>query len=817
MKINAQEIVLLNRRNMKNGESAPQTTTETTVSNPEQTMNALNLQGMNNISFQGVNAAVLKNIGKKALIPLAIAAGAFTTQSCDKALWDPNATINYPLDQGKDTTIVNITNQVTSNVTVTIIKESDELLAILMQLLDNIQNDNAELRAQVASLIDEIKALREDMNKGLADIAEAQKRAYEQQLQTYELMKLAYANDLDMAAKLATIETRITEIKALVAAGNLSFEEASAEIQKLLQGISGKLDGIYAAINTIQDHVEKLVDQGKLNNTQNELIAAKLENLTLLVELGQLDRAKAFVELYGISNEILNQLIENNKYNSEELSQLREIQGQLANILLEVQKGNMDAQEGFNKISELLDKISGQLTDIEAAISGELNKVNTLLNELVEQGYIEIAQNQSLSAQVAYLTDLIKKGDIEEAKAFAMLFDINKQILTQLIVNNYQNASIQGQLNAALAELNNIENAIKNNTITVEEGNKQVQDLINDVKTELENINGSLDDIKAMLHGELNKINTQLNTLVEQGYINIAQNQSLQAQVTNLVELVEKGLISQEEALAQIYNINKQILSEMIENNRYNGAFKEVLGQIEQDLTRIENAIENQDISVEVGTDQLEVLIGNLSAQLEKIQASLDKLLSEVSLGFSMVEAYNKSYEAKWNKLMNYLANFDGDLATLIEGQKDIKYFLNEQLKELNAIKKAIAELDITSGGDGTGSSGITVEELKDMLKGLGDYYYNSFENFVKDNLPSTAKIDDLLASIDKKLDNLQKPIDYSDDLAKITSLLEKLAARPDYSKKLDKIIELLEQFECNCQCGGSNEGIIGDLEDMLQ
>ena len=103
------------------------------------------------------------------------------------------------------------------------------------------------------------------------------------------------------------------------------------------------------------------------------------------------------------------------------------------------------------------------------------------------------------------------------------------------------------------------------------------------------------------------------------------------------------------------------------------------------------------------------------------------------------------------------------------------------------------------------------------MLKDLGDYYYAEFEKFVKNNLPDNAEIKDLLASIDKKLDNLEKPIDYSDDLAKITSLLEKLAAQPDYNEKLDEIIRLLKEFKCNCECGGSNEGIIGDLEDMLQ
>ena len=534
-----------------------------------------------------------------------------------------------------------------------------------------------------------------------------------------------------------------------------------------------------------------------------------------------MDQAKGFAELYGIGMEILNQLIENNKYNNEELKQLYEIQNQLVNILLEVQKGNMDVQTGFDKINELLGQLSGQLDNVLASLQGELNKANTLLNELVQQGYVDIDQMQSLQAQLTNLVELVEKGQIDQAKAFAEMYNINKAILNQLIVNNMQNSAIQGQLYGIQVELNNIENAIKNGTLTYEEGNKQIQELIGDLKSELEGINGSLDEIKAMLQGELNKMNEMLNQLVEQGHINIAQNQRLQAQLTNLVELVEKGQIDQAKALAEIYDINKSIIEQMIENNRYNAAFKDLLASYEQDLADIENAIKNQEISVEVGTDQLEILIENLaaklSAQLDKIQATLDSILKEVSLGFGMVDSYNKLYEANWSKLMNMLANFDGDLSELINGQKDIKKYLNEQIKQLEEIKKMIKEIDVTNGGNGSGSSGITVEQLENMLKDLGDYYYAEFEKFVKNNLPDNAEIKDLLASIDKKLDNLEKPIDYSDDLAKITSLLEKLAAQPDYNEKLDEIIKILKEFKCNCECGGSNEGIIGDLEDMLQ
>lgn len=687
MKIIAQEMVLLNKRNMKNGESAPQTTPETTTaSNPEATMNALQLQGMNNLAFQGLmNAQAVKQFGKKAAIALALLGGAAATQSCDEFRREP---IMIPIQQPKDSTIIKVENNVNVESNVTVESGMNELIALLIQLINNTSADNAELRAQIAALIEEIKALRDDLNNGLADLAETQKRMYEAQLEMFELMKLSYANDLEQTEKLSQIEKRIDEIKALVESGQMSYTKAIDEIKKILESINGKLDGILGAIVDIQGHVRKLTDLGKLNNEQNADIIARLEKLMELVQLGQLDQAKGFIELYGISNQILNEMIENNKYNAEELAVLRAVQNELANILIEVQLGNMDAQEGFNKISELLAQLSGQV-----------------------------------------------------------------------------------------------------------------------------------DSIIAMLQGELNKINTQLDMLVKLGQLDNEQDTEISKQIEELKILIANGQIQQAQALAGIYEIEKLILEQLIENNKYNGAFKEVLGQIEQDLTRIENAI-NEGMDIEVATDEIEALITKLSEQLAQIQKTLDSILKEVSSGFASLDAYAQAFNVKWNGLMEMLKNFDGDLEELKAGQKDVKFFLNEQVKELNEIKDLIKNLDQTSGGDGSGNSGITLEQLREMFKDLGDTYYNAFEKFVKENMPEatdTAGIEKLLASIDKKLDNLQQPIDYSEDLATITSLLEQLAARPDYSEKLDKIIELLEQFECNCQCGGSNEGIIGDLEDMLK
>ena len=66
-------------------------------------------------------------------------------------------------------------------------------------------------------------------------------------------------------------------------------------------------------------------------------------------------------------------------------------------------------------------------------------------------------------------------------------------------------------------------------------------------------------------------------------------------------------------------------------------------------------------------------------------------------------------------------------------------------------------------------------------------------------------------------MDNLK---DYTKQLNEIIELLKGInLSAPEYADKLDRIIELLENFKCNCNCGadsGDNEGIVGDLGDLL-
>ena len=145
-----------------------------------------------------------------------------------------------------------------------------------------------EYKAQFEALLEEIKGLRADVNSGLANLAESQQRIYELQLQAFELMKLAYANDVEMNEKLANIEARIEGLKAAVEAGEMTYAQASEEIKKILASINGKLDDVVVSLKDIF---------GAINDFK---------------AMYEADRAKAFDYLAGIykNGEINNRMLQ---------------------------------------------------------------------------------------------------------------------------------------------------------------------------------------------------------------------------------------------------------------------------------------------------------------------------------------------------------------------------------------------------------------------------------------------------------------------------------------------------------------------------
>ena len=142
------------------------------------------------------------------------------------------------------------------------------------------------------------------------------------------------------------------------------------------------------------------------------------------------------------------------------------------------------------------------------------------------------------------------------------------------------------------------------------------------------------------------------------------------------------------------------------------------------------------------------------------------------------------------------------------------RYVLGKCAELLKKDKSAVNAITVHIGN----GSSITLDQLEELWKQHDEANYNRYKELLE-NLNITVDVDtttieDLLKEINNKMDGIN---DNSAILDQILDLLQGIDwTKPDYSDKLDRIIEILENFKCNCDCGNSNEGILGNLEDVL-
>lgn len=517
--------------------------------------------------------------------------------------------------------------------------------------------------------------------------------------------------------------------------------------------------------------------------------------------------------------------------------------------------------------------------NVSVVVNNDIEPLIALLMQMMEQNKeADTATQEQLKAMLEELINIksqLQENQIALVEAQTKIYEIQLKILEQLIQSNKNDETMQDQLANIEKSLAEIKLAVENGDMTIADGIKAVEELLGQINGKMDNVIEVLKNIQAdfqkfyaqyeqdkekafeYLGGiyENGKLNNDL--LVKYGDYVVAMNHSVKMIKENTDKLINniqnnheevidvmKNLSAEERKLMEemfnfyglkfedLINMTSEKIVELLRNfsetyEKTEGKQVELMLEINDKLnfvanwpgldnSGIEDALKDLTDAVNNGSAGVAGKLENIDDRLAEMQKTLNRLASTVSSGFANVEKYNAEFAKDWDKLMAWMENFDGDLSVLEAGQKDIKFFLNEQLKELNAIKEAIKELDIAAGGNGNGSSNLEIEDLRKMLEELGDKYLAAFEQIIVDNKLDLGYIEDLLETIEGKIGALKQPIDYSKDLAELKDLLAKLQAQPDYSEKLDEIIKLIKEFKCNCDCGGSNEGILGDLNDLL-
>ncbi len=462
MNINAVEMIKLNKE-MKFKAAAPAPTTpatEPTVATPQTGMKALELQGMNNISFQGGKMLqVLKKPALKTMIALSMLAGtAASTTSC----------------------VLSVSQEVVVDMNETVQKIYDALIAqgksmeMIVQLLVQNNKDNAEIIALLQGLgmdMGTITSLLKDANAKLGDMFVLMGNMnLEQQEQTEVLDQLAADNkefrsylENIWAAQKEGIKLSEKQIDILnnILANQIEYGD-NAEVKALLNLISAKLSESIA-----QDKELSEQEQAKMDTVLMYIAAVGYD-----MNVNQSAILQQLLASNGKQDEIIDIL---NKQ-----TQIIEANGEQGKLYAE-QIMQYIAAVGFDmnmRLSELLDAVNNGVVKLDEAIDW-LKSINKLVaeadgsngNVTVDLSEIEkmLEQSIQLNNQTnGMLADMIKQNDvlIGIVKAFkAEAAEYNQEIADyfQEVIDGLKNeGKCDVDFDSLMQKLDAILEAIKN-------------------------------------------------------------------------------------------------------------------------------------------------------------------------------------------------------------------------------------------------------------------------------------------------------------------------------------------------------------------
>ena len=515
MKINAQEILLINK-NMKFGENptAPisneEKVTEPPVSNPESTLSALDLQGKNNIAFQGVNQSLLqkmKNLPKAATLAIGLmVAASGTLTSCMKQ--------EQYMNQDYDALIEALRKEITDPITKEqqktnellykllsltekdyyVSQENHKLLLQILAALGNIEQNDAEVRALLNAILEKIeysiehnKQTDEETIKLLETIIANQNKFGEENKELLVTL-INKVDKLDATVKqaLSTVVERIDTLgeeqnkllTKILNAINLNNNISAANNKMLAVALKqlAQLDNndkaSMAILNRIWVAIEKSIKEEKemdrkemallqsiLENIQNFNADTK-ENLLLLIEsVKNLDSsvANSFAKLFDkldnigndgqkLLNEILNQVINGNNMNAKQTELLASILDAMSNIDID---NNPEIVDLLNKI---WDAIQADIKQDHAMNE----KTHYLLHDILDSIKNFNAETTTLLKEILAKSDKLGEEQIR---------------LLNVIIKNQEKLSAQGKesTNKILEAINNNTNVAKGTHVLVAE------------------------------------------------------------------------------------------------------------------------------------------------------------------------------------------------------------------------------------------------------------------------------------------------------------------------------------------------------------
>lgn len=498
--------------------------------------------------------------------------------------------------------------------------------------------------------------------------------------------------------------------------------------------------------------------------------------LTISQDSSLQEALDALLEGQEVTNALLQKIIEREISNGMTLDDIKDLIGGNTKLLVAI----LDAMTENNQL----------LTEVRNSVNGGFENV---LSQLVD-----------IKQSIQTLTDLVAefpqyKNELNEIingiKTGNTTMTQMKALIEQLLKKAVENGDTQVNI---LNKLTEIQNSNKSDGEKLAEMLK----LLGEIKTTLDGIAGDLKEHfknDAVVNGYLEKILTEAKK-------NNAKADETNALLQKLYTLVEK-LGKQGDAMGK--EILNYIAAVGFEMNR--------------NFSTLIDAVDKGNVKL----DDIKALLAQLNTQVKQNGEDGKKLGNEIlnylgAVGFEM----NRNFTAVLEAINKGVAGTDS-LRDLLEK------VLEKQDTNSKAIINAIGNIKIGSGGTVDLSSlEAMVAELLKQSKANGNILSNI--DAKTDVIATTTK--SILAALEKefgKNDTRYKNImnilnviankagSKGDDtklLAKLDEILAKLDAIKDAIKDHKVTVDVTGKVTCECNCGNNNkhEGILGDLNDLM-
>ena len=845
---------------LKNLTSNPQLSAKIAVEQPlpEQEGKAANAPYKNSIAFQG---GKFKNLSLAAMMAL-ITLGAASLTSCSE---------DDPLKKYDGKTEINITNNVTINYS------QDEakwqaMYDLLLEYMEMQGSQNQDLQDQMTSLLTFMQSIMLQMQQDGANAAEFYQKMFDfiaQNLANQNIIiTLLTQNGMSQDEANMLLHDLIDKVES----GQLSAAEAMKQLLELVTGIK---DLLQQAINNFNKYYEEmlakqdelietnkqgfaeLIAQGDITNETLQNMTAQNDSLIVLnnkqieaqedikeaIEKANLDSNANFATVVATLNmnkdEIIKALM---KMGYTQKQKKKMTAGQ---IIEAIEKNTKATEISNNMLSGITNFVSllpgiyqnGMITNAQLGTTNYLlgkvmNFVKVLpemyANDKITQTQIEefyklyqeaIKQDGTFNeATLSKLEELVSKLEsiqgtldtiseqlttlINDLKAMRDQYTDDKakefELLSQLVVDNKIQTAQLGLMQATQKDMAESLKGIKENTdelLVIAKDDTKHKELLEAIKKIQAGGTTSID------YQKLEDMFKLLGMTITDA-LNMSSAQ-LQAKIE---EFQNTYIATEQKQLEEIQTVNAKLDDLKI----FSGLSKD----------EIVMAIDKVTSAVNSGNANLYEELKALEAQLDKLQAAVDAMYKAIGEASEIANNNWKQFNSKFDSALGLLENIDTDLSKIMSNQTIANMYLETLNKSLGDLKVEIQKIQVAiegNGGSGSGSS-ITLDQLEELWKQHDEANYNRYkellQNLKVDVDVDTTTIEGLLKSIDEKLNGLNDNSEILDEILKLLKGIDWTS--PDYTSKLNEIIEILKNFKCNCDCGSSNEGILGELEDVL-